>query len=30
VPLGMKRFAFVRTEVEAWIAARIASRNEVA
>lgn len=27
VPLGEKRFAFVRTEVEAWIAARIASRS---
>lgn len=27
VPLGPKRFAFVRAEVEAWIAARIAARD---
>jgi prophage regulatory protein len=27
VPLGMKRIAFVRSEVEAWVAARIAERE---
>ena len=30
VPLGEKRIAFVRAEVEAWIADRIAARDRVA
>lgn len=28
VPLGPKRFAFVRAEIEEWIAGRIAIRNK--
>lgn len=30
VPVGDRRLAFVRAEVEAWIAARIAERDRVA